>query len=416
MKVLKTLFATYSNHIVLSLIAIIGFTLFHITADLLPRNELTFVTSDAVTYNEVAQWITTGEVSESLSTRPLLYPFVLMIVIHIFGQDALFWVQAIFWLIAVNVCFSSLSHVTRNKILPWVGAVIFMSNLSLMALTAHALTELITILILSVLVFVVVRFKSDYQHLRYGLKILTLFVALTLTKPVFFLPTVLLVCLVLIFYKKLIFNYPKRLVIIVFIISPLILQMSLVYSKFDVFKVSTISSRTFSRYFVAQGITEIENIHRTVAIKKSEGFSKSERWQYVLKNRQTYIGLFLKNIRENIKGAPIYLKYPGPLTGDKTEYFMKHYNHISYVLHRIMFFIGLVSMAFMLSKKNFDLLIVTLILFTLNVYLLVVSGISFHQGDRLTISNIAIWTVLYPVLAMVITSGTFNLFKKKKAY
>ncbi len=402
MSLFRIFFQTKRNHFILSFLALIGFTLFHILADLPPRHELLFVTSDAVTYYEVAQWITTGEVTESLSTRPILYPFLLSIILNLSGNSALFYLQALFWLLAVNFCFASLWNLSKNKTLAWIGASIFACNLSLIALTAHAITEVFTVFTLSVMVFILAKFRKEYAQVTFGLKLIALFVVLTLIKPVFFLPTVFLIILSLWVYRKAFLTSLKSLVFLAIIVLPLLGQMTLVYSKFDEFKVSTISSKTFSRYFLTQGIAQLEGLDRVAALEKAENFSKAQRWAYISENRTVFVGLFLKNIKENIKGAPIYLKYPNGLNGQKSELFMKHFNHVSYIFHVVLFFVGLITLVVMAIQRVFDKFIPLLILYILNLYLIVSTGISFFQGDRLTISALAIWTVIYPLFLFTI--------------
>lgn len=376
-----------------------------------PRRDLLFVTSDAVTYHDVAIWLLTGEDTDSLSTRPLLYPFLLMVILKLGGNAALFYVQILFWVLAVNFCYASLWSLCKNKLVSFLGAAILACNLSLMALVAHALTEVITVFLLSVMIFLVVKHRAEYKHFSFGLRLLGLFVLLTLVKPVFYLPAACLLVSALFFYRKQLFYKPMKLMLFALILLPMIGQMTLVYSKFDSFKVSTIGSRTLTRYFFAQGIARLENLDRQTAIVKAESCSKTERLKYLSANSSVYLSLFLGNVKGNIKGAPIYLKYPNTLNGQISERFMKHYNHISFQLHWIMLFLGLVILVVLWRKKNVELFIPVLVCFLLNIYLLLVSGISFFQGDRLTISNIAIWSVLYPSLIYLM----YNIIKKSSS-
>ena len=386
----------YSTHLILSFLALSGLSIFHMTVDLPPRADLIFITSDAQTYRDVAHWFLTGEVTESLSTRPMLYPLLLTIMLKMGGNTAIFWMQPIFWLMAVNFCFASLTCLTKNKALALLGSAILASNLSLMALTAHGLTEVTSVLLLSISFFVALKNREKYKQVSYGLRLLFLFVLLTLVKPVFYLPTLFLLIFLLIFYRKQLLAGPKKVLILLLILAPLLGQMFLIHSKFDQFKVSTIGSRTLSRYFLAQGIQVIENLNYPDAIKRAESYSKSEQLNYISKHKAVYFSLFFKNIKENIKGAPIYLRYPELLNGQKSERFMIHFNHVSYMFHWITLFLGLIALIAFWRTRKFDLFLPLFFFFVLNAYLLLVTGISFWQGDRLTITNIAIWSVLYP--------------------
>jgi hypothetical protein len=389
-------FQKYSTHLILSFLALSGLSIFHMTVDLPPRTDLIFITSDAQTYRDVAHWLMTGEVTESLSTRPLLYPLLMTFMLKIGGNAAIFWMQSIFWLMAVNFCFASLKCLTKNKAIAFLGSAILACNLSLMALTAHGLTEVTSVLLLIISVFVALKNRENFKQVSFGLKLLFMFVLLTLVKPVFYLPTLFLLIILLIFYRKQLLAVPKKTLVLLLILLPLLGQMALIHSKFDQFKVSTIGSRTLSRYFLAQGLQQIENLNYPDAVNRSERFSKSEQLNYITEHKQAYFSLFFKNIKENIKGAPIYLRYPELLKGQKSERFMIHFNHVTYMLHWISLFLGSVVLISFWRTRKFDLFVPLFFFFMLNAYLLLVTGISFWQGDRLTITNIAIWSVLYP--------------------
>jgi hypothetical protein len=168
--------------------------------------------------------------------------------------------------------------------------------------------------------------------------------------------------------------------------------------KHGEFKVSKIGSVTLARYFIAQGIAQVDGIDFQNARIKSEKLSSRERLIFLTTHFRTNYNNFTDNIKDNIQGAPTFLNFPIPGKNPKSTIFMFNFNKISLLLHRIFFVLGILLMIQLWRKSQFELVIPMMILFVLNIYLIVMTGISFWQGDRLTLPAIALWAVLYPVL------------------
>jgi hypothetical protein len=398
--------------LVLNILAIAVFTIFHLSIQLPPRGELIFSTPDARTYFDVAQWISSGADTESLSVRPLLYPFLLLMMHKIGGTIGVFVIQSLMWLAAINMSFLSIKRISGNIIIAFSGVVILMSNLSLLALTAHAITEVTTVFILSLTTFLLLKHRASYQKPSFLLMLLACLIALTLVKPVFFLPSILVLVCFFIFHLKSIFTQKKNVVLLGFIILPLFGQMTLMHYKFDRFTVSLVGSQTFSRYFVTQGIEQIEGLEHQAAVTKADGFSGTEKLKYLYDHKSNYLNALSKNVKGNIQGDPIFLNYPAEFQNKSASRFMDHYNELTCYLHILMLIFGLLLIFVLWRKKAQENLVLLIILLGLNSYFLLVSGVSFWQGDRLTLPAIAIWTVLYPLMIFWGISY-FKLFKSK---
>ena len=384
-----------SSYILLNFVAILGFLLFHFIIDLPARQDLIFSTPDATTYRDVAQWIAGGIETNSLSVRPLLYPFLLLISLKIGGTIAVFFMQSFMWLAAINLSFASIHRISKKKIFAFIGAFVLFCNLSVMALTAHAITEITTIFLLSLTVFLITK---NHREPKFLLQLLLMLTLLTLVKPVFYLPTVITLLLLIFFQRNALIKAPKFFLILCLILVPLLSQMTLMKMKYEHFTVSLVGSQTFSRYFVTQGIEQIEKLEHQKAVTKADGFSSGEKMGYLFENSGVYLKNLHQNIKSNIQGEPIFLNYPAEYKNPAAIKFMDNYNELTYYLHVLMLILGIVMLVLFWRSKHYQHLVLLLVLLGLNSYYLIVSGVSFWQGDRLTLPSIAIWSVLYPAL------------------
>ncbi len=361
--------------------------------------DIMFSTSDAQTYYDVVDWLKYKIDSESVSIRPLLYPLILLTMTKFGGVNGVWIIQVIFWLLSINFTFMTIKNITKSNLFSFFGVLLLISNLSLITLTLHALTEVTTAFLLSMMLFFMSRKIKEYRSIHFFHTCLFFMVLLTILKPTFYIP---LLCLFFVvfpsFYLRKHLKYPINFLKVVLIILPLIIQISIIYIKYGHAKVSLIGTKTISRYIVPQGIQQIESISFEDAVKKSESFSESQQWDYIQRHASQYFYLFLNNIKNNIKGNPTFLLYPKGYENYKLAQFTKNYNYIIYIAHFIFFILIFPLMLIFIKNKNISLLFFLGLSYLLGFYFIVVTGISFMQGDRLTLPSIAIWANIYPII------------------
>ena len=210
-----------------------------------------FSTPDSQTYYDVVNWFEHHVDSKSVSTRPLLYPLLLWLTSKIGGFYALWVVHIIFWLLSVNFTFLTIKHLTKNNFFALFGAIIMLSNLSLIVFTFHALTEVTTVLLLSVMLFFVVRKIEQFRSLQFFQTCLFFMVLLTVLKPTFSIPLLILLFIIFpFFYLKEYLKSPLKFLQFGLILVPLIIQISIIYTKYGQLKVSLIGSKTLTLYIV----------------------------------------------------------------------------------------------------------------------------------------------------------------------
>ena len=384
---------------ILNGIAVFVYLIIFLNLNITVCNEIVFSTPDALTYLDVANWLDVGLDSESISTRPILYPIILLISTKLGGAYGIWIIQVIFWLLTINFTFLAIKRYTKSYIYAFIGAFIIMVNLSLIALTLHALTEVTVVFLLSAMLFFIVKKIEQFKKPHFIHTCLFFLVLLSIVKPVFSIPMFGVLFFVLpIFYLRKHLKYPRHFLRLFLILLPLLVQLTIIKTKYDQTKISLIASMAFTKYFVPQGIQIIESVDREDAVKKALSFSRKKQLNYIYEHLSAYSELFISNIIGNIKGEPSFLLYPKGLENYQFADFMKTFNKITVYLHYLFSILILPLLLILLKKKKYHPLILLSSLYTLGVYYIVSTGISFWQGYRLVLPAIAIWACLYPLI------------------
>jgi len=384
---------------ILNGIAAVVYIVVFLNLNLTVSNEIAFSTPDAVTYKDVADWLAHGVQSESISTRPILFPLILLITTKLGGAYGIWIAQVIFWFLTINFTFLVVKQLTKNYVFAALGGLIIMSNLSLIAMTLHALTELITVFLLSAMLFFLGRKIEQFREVHFFHTCMFFLVLLSILKPVFSIPLFSILFIVFpLFYLRKHWEYPKNILKLFLLLLPLLVQLTIIKTKYNQTKISLISSMTLSEYLVPQGIQKIESISREEAVKKAWSFSSKEQANYIVEHLSTYSHLFKKNITDNITGKSTFLSYPKGHGNVHFAKFMKSYNENTLKVHYAFFILIIPLLFIFLIKKNYSILIFLMFIYGLGAYYVIVTGISFWQGDRLTLGSIGIWACLYPFI------------------
>ncbi len=378
-------------------IAVIAYVFLFLQLDLRSGTELMLVTSDSKTYMAVADWMSGGVAGYEVCIRPVLYPLFMLTASLFGGYSAIWIIQAVFWLLTVNISFYVIKMMCRSTFLATIGGLTVALNFSLMSLTFFGLTEILATFLLSILVLLVVRNKNRYNEIRFAHLALGLLTLLTLTRPVFSIPLyTFLVVVILIYHGKKYIRKPVLVLIPILILLPAFIQMTIVQSHCGKFTISTVGELAFKNYLFAQGLEKTENVSREESQKLADSYSKKERDQIFSSNKSLYSGLFIKNVLTNITEYPAMLYYrEGKSKLTIIRRFMKTYNKVTIWVHLFSGILMTLLLIVFIKERKYDELIQSGSLALLLIYLLVTTGISFSQGDRLVISTLVIWVSLY---------------------
>lgn len=373
-----------------------------------------FATNDAITYRDVSRWITEGIATENTSIRPILYPLILAFGSKLCGVSGIWFLQFLLWCFSINLTFSGIYRVTSSYFWASIGALIIVCNFSLIALTYHALTEVTTVFLLSLAIYLCFKNRAKFRSAAFFNSLLLILVLLTLVKPVFYIPLLLTLFLILpFFYFKSIFYFKRRVAELFLILLPLIFQLFLVKVKHDKFTVSTIGEKTLNEYLIAQTIQSTSKIDRDSSLQILHKMKSHEKSEFLKKNLPAVVNQFKSNLIGNIQSAPVYLISFVNAPNSKWIKYMVNMNIRYYNWHLIFGFIFVPFLVLMYFKKKFSELFICLFFGLLLCYYLLATGISFWQGDRLTIGALGLFPFLYVYISYEFFNSLTTLLKLK---
>ncbi|MDX2360686.1 MAG: hypothetical protein QNK23_07755 [Crocinitomicaceae bacterium] len=377
-------------------------------------DSLLFFTVDSKEYYSTLMEFFQFDQTGYSETRPILYPLILWLLHSVGGATLVTFIQLFLWLISANLIYFSVKNFTQNRVVAVLALVLFSLNISLIALTFHALTEVVTVFFLSLLIFQLVKRKGVLFEIKTYKIVVSLFVVLTLIKPLFFIPLLAFLFIGTFFYFKKFSAQPKKIIGVIIILLPLLFQMTVMKTKYDEFTVSRISELTVRRYFVAQRFERVENIPREEAIILAEELTKDEVISSLLSDQPHYWQYFHENVNENISGIPVFLSLSETLKHPASLDLMQNYNDWYKSVYGIFkyLFLGFVFVL-LLKKKILDNAVIIFV-FLLSFYIIWTTGISFSQGDRLTLPSIPLSIFGYLVLIHIVVKQCGILLKTKK--
>lgn len=335
------------------------------------------------------------------TTRPFLYPIFVRLVYGTFGAYALWFVQFLFWLASANLIFKSVQFFSKQVVFSFCISLLFCLNISLIVLTFHGLTELISVFLISILTFLICKNFNDLWSPKLHLKILLLFSLLAVIKPLFFPLVVATAGLILIVHFKYLFRTPKKIVQLLVILSPVILQLGMMKFKYDKWTVSTISDLTWRRYIATQVISDLHHF-------KPEESAKAEKIAVAMSpgelnaHFKTHFWLYYRhwstNMHDNLGHEASLLLYPVGYEHRDLYYSMQSTNNKYRKTHSIFLVIFVLCAIIWIARKNYRPLLGTSALLLVCYYIFGTSGISFSQGDRLVITSLPLFFVAYAFL------------------
>lgn len=334
-------------------------------------------------------------------TRPFLFS-TLTAMLHAAGGAMLIWIfQLLCWLVSAELVFRILEKRCRLRWIAWIGWGLFLSNLSLIIGTYHALTEVFTAFLLSALAYVWLCAVSEWKRM-YGS--LLLLVLLVLTKPVFVYPFVAFLFFFAGYYgyrhlKKRERFDRRRVMLTAVILLPILLQTGMMKWKYDRWMISGIGDLTLRHYLVAQRFERTFDVPRDTAIYMTDTMSAAALHNELRSNISAYSELILANVKSNANNYSVFLemeKRSGVAV--KSGAYMSKWNKFSYLA--MLFFFAVTPLLIIVGvfrrvKLTWDIFFV----FSGIAYLYAVSGISFYQGDRLVLFILPLSIVLPGLLA-----------------
>lgn len=390
---------------------VIYFTVFAVLPHTVSDSVL-FCTPDAQQYLSTSTEFYDFTQTGASDVRPFLYPLLIRIVHGAGGAGALWFVQLLCWLGSANFIFLALQRVTLKNSFAIAGSLVFAVNLSAIVITLHGLTETVTILLLSCLLYVLT-VRDSQKPLRTIHRVLLLLVLLTVVKPLFYIPLLLVLAALPFFTFRLYRQQPRKLFMLVLLLLPLVFQLTLMNVKYNTVTVSHITAKTLRNYLLAQGLQKTEGGTWDETMIRAQQLPGEEVVHHLLENKKLYTGLLYENLHGNIAAKPTYLLFPAHLEQTAFAKFMERTNTVYYYLHLLFLLPWLAALVTARRSRNHDALLLLMAAGMLNLYILGTSAISFWQGDRLVLPALPVFAVLYPFIVYFLYQAWKTGFKKQ---
>lgn len=354
---------------------------------LVNAGRLMFSTPDTWVYREVGNWLLgkTLEAPISATLVPFLYPLFVGIIMDLTADPYAVWIaQLVLWLLALNLTALNAYVLTKRRVI-WVFAFcVFMLNASLIVLTFYALSETLVVFLLSLWTFFLA--KSDPQSLTTKDIFLLTFVLglLTVVKPVFQLPLGALLLYVL--ANSVRTNSLRNFLMLLLALSPVLMQSVLMRSVFGTYEFTRLSDWTVRKFYLAQVYAAGENIPLQESRSILVSFDSLQMFSYLMKNPALSLGLFLTNVKDNLTGGSVFL-----------EPYLKPYvfTLMTDVVYLIVHVLCLPVMVYSLWAKQSVQSSKMLLLWGFSILVIFASGLSFGEGDRLTVVTLPLWLISY---------------------
>jgi hypothetical protein len=400
--------------LIINVFAVIAYFLIFSGLNIGVSGEIMFSTNDAISYLNVSQLNSGLTQIDSLEVRPFLYPLIIALFHNTAGPYGLWIFQLILWLGALNFLFAAVKKISGNNLFAYCIVPVYISNLSLIALTLHALTEVTTIFLLSLLIWFISHNILRRKELGFIHRVILILSLLTVVKPVFY-PVLCLVILIVLpfFYSKQYRLFSKKLITLILVLSPVLAQLSFMKLRSDVLKISMIGDITLRDYLFAQSLAIDKKMERDSALVDAKKYAPAEVNDYLLSHRNTVAKVFLTNLENNCNGYPIYLDYPANTGNPNYIRYMIKMNDIYFFLHKIFLFLLILAGIGLLITRRINDIVVLISCCSLFYFILLTSGISAYQYDRLTITAFPLWIFIYLITIYYLVNIPLSFIKKR---
>jgi hypothetical protein len=355
-----------------------------------------FSSNDSVQYHAVADWIFgAGPQPNSLAGRPFLYPLLLGLAERIGGLRGIWLLNVLLWFTLLNVAAAATYRFVKSG---WAAAIVFLvlaTNASLIVLTFKGLTEITTVALLAVWIYGISHLtrRPTPSQIVWALLPVAL---LVVVKPQFEL-LLIVVAVVLI---ALIVKGPARGVAAVAFVAclvPVAIQLAVNIHFTGYFGISNVGEAAIRGYylprlevFLGQSRTITEGRLRIALL------SNAEIVRFVLNHFGDAVTVFFTSLKENLLAGSGFVRNHQRLSAT-----IEAMQAVYFALQ-----LALIPLAAAALWMRGDGRLALLLVGALNVYL--AGGITFNQGDRITIIALPLWLLAFVVAFYDVGGGKWE--------
>jgi hypothetical protein len=353
---------------------------------------------DSRDYRLTGDWIFGRTQETVIDVRPWVYPFFVGLTRTIFTTNAerVLWIsQFVMWMASAALIYLTLYNASRKVFIGILGATLFFTHPSPLALTFHGMTETVNILLLCAFCWLMsAKVKSQY------LLAIFIFSLLTTTKPTYQIQLALLVIYVAIrAFRALGKPKLKQIGLVFLVLIPIWIQLALSFSYNRTLSISNIGPNTFKNFFVAIVYEREENKEWRQSMKEIESWDVNQELSYLWTHQRETLLTYRRNLIDNNQWVGSFF-----IRGENNHMigFVETVNAASLYLHLFMLPLMLY---FLLSRKYMENKELVALIYAVFLIQTLVSGISTGQDDRLTVTGIPLWIISYLLVLYTVLSA-----------
>jgi hypothetical protein len=341
-----------------------------------------FSSPDSREYRAVANWIFGGPSTPASAWRPYLYPMLIGLAERLGGIRGVWLLNVALWFITLNVAFAATSRFVKSN---WAAAVVFLvlaTNISLILLSFEGLTEIAVVALLAVWIYGLSRLTRRPTPPQVAWALLPV-ALLVVVKPEF----EILLAAVAVVLVALIFGSTARgpaAAVFVACLVPIAIQLAINVHFNGYFGISNIGDKTLRGYYLSRLDVAIGQSHDVRSARLLMiGLSNLEVARFVLNHFGEAVIVFVATLKENLLAGTNFMsghpRIASAILVTQSVYFVL-----------LLSLIPLVALALWRAR---DGRLALLSIATLNV--LFAGGLTFYQGDRITIVALPLWLIAY---------------------
>ena len=342
---------------------------------------IVYSTPDSRSYHVVGEWLLGSRPlpPESLM-RPFLYPLLQGLAAHLGGVLGVWLLNVALWFFALNLTAAATFRFVKSS---WVAAFVFLAlatNVSLILLSFHGLTEITVIALLAIWIYGLSHLTTRPTASQVAWALLPVSL-LTVVKPAF---EILLAVMFVMMLIGVIRSTERGLTAAVFAacLIPVVIQLALEAHFNGYFGISTIGERTFRAYFLSRLDLVIGDTHNIQAARaKVSGLNNLDSARFALDHFKASVRVFFFTLRENLHEGTNFLPDRPRIRGAL----------LIAVRAQFWVLIAMIPLVGVALWRARDGRLALLCIGTLTIFL--AGGLTFGQGDRITVVAFPLWLV-----------------------
>ncbi len=333
-----------------------------------------FWSPDSHSYRDVADWLFGGPNTVQSTHRPFLYPLLLGLSQRIAGDWGIWALNFTSWLATLNVTAAATWRLTGRM---WIGVIVFLvlaTNISIIVLSFHALTELVTLMLESIWILGLALSSVPPARPRDFAILLLPLSLLAVVKPGYQLELFVALLLLGITIWRMGRGRVPATVAVAACCIPIAFQLGLNAVGNHFIGLASTGQIELRDYYIAQVYAELNGLPDDLTAARSvvDTWSSSQMGTFLLDHRTLAFRTLLTNLRDNLTAPSNFID---PVRNHGLWSAVRDTNR--FYLRLDLIFIPIVAIALWLRRD-----VRLLLLYLFGLVLVLVPSLIYDQGDR----------------------------------